>query len=71
MHVGVCENGADVYGVPGSAYPAALKSISDRNNEPRPSHNPSAWRTAAVVSDLRDNFVKPSCSQAQSVRELK
>jgi hypothetical protein len=27
MHVGVCENGADVYGVPRSAYPAALKSI--------------------------------------------
>ena len=27
MHVGVCENGADVYGVPRSAYPAALKWI--------------------------------------------
>jgi|HubBroStandDraft_1064217.scaffolds.fasta_scaffold1034204_1 hypothetical protein len=27
MHVGVCENGKDVYGVPRSAYPAALKLI--------------------------------------------
>jgi eukaryotic-like serine/threonine-protein kinase len=27
MHVGVCENGADVYRVPRSAYPAALKLI--------------------------------------------
>ena len=25
--MGVCENGADVYGVPRSAYPAALKLI--------------------------------------------
>ena len=28
MHVGVCENGADVYRVPRSAYPAALKVIA-------------------------------------------
>src|ERR1022692_518481 len=27
MHVGVCENGADVHRVPRSAYPAALKLI--------------------------------------------
>jgi len=27
MHVGVCEKGADVYGFPRSAYPAAVKLI--------------------------------------------